>query len=114
MKNEIPNYKILNNEPNFRDTQLVYTKNNIVSIDKELLDKLSEVFARLRNSSKEKFNSEELKEASTLVKKESLARARVLKKEENKGYIAVGTLTVIASVIITGIIFSVIKSFILR
>ena len=97
-------YKIVNREPNIARTQLVYTRNNISGVDRSLVDKMDRVFSETRNIGKEKVSSSELRDVSERIRKEHLAKVRVLKKEENKGFVIIGSLTLGTILLLTFLI----------
>lgn len=63
---------------------------------------------------KRKVSSSELREVSERIRKEHLAKVRVLKKEENKGFVIIGSLTLGTILLLTFIIFTTIKSVIIK
>ena len=107
-------YKIVNREPNIARTQLVYTRNNISGVDRSLVDKMDRVFSETRNTDKEIISSSELSDVAERIRKEHLAKVRVLRKEENKGFVMIGSLTLGTILLLTFIIFTTIKSVIIK
>ena len=107
-------YKIVNREPNIARTQLVYTRNNISGVDRSLVDKMDRAFSETRNTDKEIISSSELSDVAERIRKEHLAKVRVLRKEENKGFVMIGSLTLGTILLLTFIIFTTIKSVIIK
>lgn len=110
------NISLLNRKPNFNENafQHINSKNNIIEIDKSTEKKINDPFVMLQNSDKSISNLSDLREMSSLRKKEELAKRRVLEKKENGGYILMGSLTCMGITAIGTIIFMVIKNLLIK
>lgn len=107
-------YKIVNREPNFINTQLVYMKNNISGVDRGMVDKMIRAFDEVRKIDNTMVSSNDLREVSERIKSEHLTKVRTLKKEENRGFVAIGSLTVFTILLLAFVIFTTIKSVIIK
>lgn len=107
---------IINREANFNPNsiQRVNNANNIFTSDKNIEEAINKPFEKLRNSDKSISNHSDLRESVELVKKEKLAKTRVLTKPENSGFILMGSLTIVGIVGLGTLIFMAIKNFIIR
>lgn len=103
--------KIINRETNFRkDTcYKIMSKGKICSLSKNEVLKISSPFEELRNEEKDICDTKDLGRANERVKEKHLAKIRILKKEQNGGYILVSSLTCIGTLIVGTIIFMTIK-----
>ena len=107
---------IINREANFNPNsiQRINNANNIFTCDKNIERTINEPFEKLRSSDKSISNHSDLRESVELVKKEKLAKTRVLTKPENSGFVLMSSLTVMGIVGLGVIIFMAIKNFIIR
>lgn len=107
---------IINREANFNPNTVrrVNTKNNIFTGDKNIEKKINDPFVKLRTSSKSISNYSDLRESSELVRKENLAKQRVLTRQENAGFILTGSLTFMSIIGLGTAIFIAIKTLIMR
>lgn len=86
-------------------------KNTIISTPPEYIDIISKPFTYLRKNALDGTSSfEEVKEATSIVKKEELAKVKRLELEKKAGYVAFSTLTVIGVLLLGIVIFTIVKS----
>lgn len=90
------------------------SKNTLFTGDKSLEKAINDPFVKLRSSGKRISNYSDLVEFTELVRKEKIAKMRVLTKQENGGFVLMGSLTVMGIVGIGAIIFMVIKNLLIR
>ena len=107
---------IINREVNFNPNtvQRVNSENNIFAGDKNIEQAINDPFVKLRNSDKSISNSSDLKESAELVRKEKLAKMRILTKQENSGFVLIGSFTVMGIAGLSAIIFMAIKNLLIR
>ena len=110
------NISLLNRKPNFNENafQHINSKNDIIKINKVIEKRISDPFVRLQSSDKSISNLSDLRETKELVRKEELAKGRVLEKKENGGYILMTTLTCMGITAIGTIIFMALKSILMK
>ena len=83
-------------------------KNTIVSTTPSHVDNLCAPFQYLKKNASDGLSSyPELEEAIVIVKKNNQAKIRKLKQEKQAGFIAVSTLTILGTIILTIIIFTI-------
>lgn len=105
---------IINNERasmlNFSETPKKFnvSDNQIVEVPLSYLDRLNVTFTYVRENNKENTKITALEEANTEIRKRSSAKKRILENPDTAGFVAVGTLTVVATLIVSIIIFLVI------
>lgn len=88
-------------------------ENTIVAVTPDYVDALVEPFTYLRRTSSEGYSDmKDVEEAKEIMKKERLIRIRKLELDKKAGYIGVGTLTVIVSLIVAALIFIIIGNII--
>lgn len=107
---------IINRDVNFNPNtvQRINSEKNLFTGDKSLWQTINDPFVKLRSSDKSISSYSDLRESTELVKKEKLAKKRILTKQENGGFVLMGSLTVMGIVGIGAIIFMVIKNFVIR
>lgn len=103
------NYEIIDKKVNFKNPQLILSnrKGNLGNVPREFLDNLVAHFNELTSTKKEKYTSSELKDVHEIIRKRHMAKVKVLKKEENKGFITIGSITIIAFLVISFVIFTI-------
>lgn len=84
------------------------SENQIIDIPLSYLDRLNMTFTYIRENNKENTKISSLEEANTEIRKRTTAKKRVLQNPETAGFIAVSTLTVVATLLVSIIIFSVV------
>ena len=92
----------------------ITSSSRIIPLSKDNLLSLMEPFIELVKSDKITFNLEELKEVTSRVM--MMNKKRVLRKDEkeNGGYILIGSLTFISTLIVSTIVFMAIKFIVLK
>ena len=81
-------------------------KSTIITTSKNHVDKLCEPFDYLsKNASDGYSNYQELTEASTIARKNALAKVKRLELEKTAGYVTISTLTIIVTLVIGLVIF---------
>lgn len=103
---------LLNREPNIRPDmcQRISGKGVICSgISKETVARIITPFEELKKGEKSISNIDDLQLANQKVREREITKTRVLKKEENGGYILVGSLTCLGTLAIGTLIFMAIK-----
>lgn len=108
--------EIINREANIRKDicQRVTTKGRICSLTKNTLQKVTEPFIELMKNSEKILGVADLRNSSIKVREKNLAKARILKMEQNGGYILTSGLTCIGILAIGTIIFITIKFMVLK
>ena len=107
---------LLNREPNFRnDTCQRISDKGIIceNISKEHIERISIPFEELKKDEKSISSTEDLSFASERVKEREKVRKRVLQKQEEGGFILIGSLTCLGTLAIGSLIFMAIKHIIL-
>ncbi len=107
---------LINRDPNFRADicQRVHGKGVICDgISKNDVIRLSTPFDEIKKDGKSISGTDDLLVASKKMKERELAKKRVLIREQNGGYILIGSLTCIGTLAIGTLIFMVIKFFIM-
>lgn len=88
-------------------------ENTIVAVTPDYIDALVEPFTYLRKTSSEGYSSmEEVETAKEVMKKERLVRVKKLEFDKKAGYVGIGMLTVITSLVVGTLIFLLIGSII--
>ena len=106
--------KIVNRDVEFSNIcQRINSENNICVLNNDEEKKIASAFEKLRDNGKEVSTIEDLSIANAIVRKEQLAKMRILKKENNNGFILISGLTCIGTLIVATIIFMTIKFIIL-
>jgi hypothetical protein len=85
----------------------------IVDINKEYIQHIADVYDEARKDNKEVISADELNVFSERVKKNTLMRIKKLENQDRAGYVLVGSLTCIGTLLIAFIIFLAV-SFMLR
>lgn len=81
-------------------------ENTIITTSKNHVDKLCEPFDYLRKNANDGYSDyQELTEASTLARKNALAKVKRLELEKTAGYVTISTLTIIVTLVIGLVIF---------
>lgn len=81
-------------------------KNTIITTSKNHVDKLCEPFDYLRKNANDGYSDyQELTEASTIARKNALAKVKRLELEKTAGYVTISTLTIIVTLVIGLVIF---------
>ena len=109
-------YEIINKKPSFNNPQLVLSngKGNLGNVPKELSDNLINHFEELKSTKKDSYTSFDLREVHEIIRKRNMAKVRVLKKEENMGFISIGIITIMGFLVISFIIFATVGNIIGR
>ena len=103
---------LLNREANFRPNicQKKSDKGIICDrISKSDVEIISAPFEELKKEGKSISSTDDLVNASQIVREREIARKRVLRREENSGFILVGSLTCLGTLAIGSLIFMAIK-----
>lgn len=103
---------LLNREPNFRDNicQIISNKGIICEgISKENVERISIPFEELKRNEKSISSTEDLSLASGRVKEREKVRKRVLQRQEEGGFILIGSLTCLGTLAVGSLIFMAIK-----
>lgn len=81
-------------------------KNTIITTSKNHVDKLCDPFDYLRKNANDGYSDyQELTEASTIARKNALAKVKRLELEKTAGYVTISTLTIIVTLVIGLVIF---------
>lgn len=81
-------------------------KNTIITTSRNHVDKLCAPFDYLRKNASDGYSDyQELTEANTITRKNTLARVKRLELEKTAGYVTISTLTIIVTLVIGLIIF---------
>ena len=81
-------------------------KNTIITTSKNHVDKLCEPFDYLRKNANDGYSDyQELTKASTIARKNALAKVKRLELEKTAGYVTISTLTIIVTLVIGLVIF---------
>lgn len=109
-------YEIIDKKLKFKNPQLVLSnsKGNIGRVSKDFIDNLIIHFEELKANEKDKYSSSELKEVHEKIRNKHVAKQRLLKKEENMGFITIGSITIVGFLIIGFIIFNIIGNIVGR
>ncbi len=109
-------YEIIDKKLNFKNPQLILSKSrgNIGNIPREVLYNLIAHFEELRSIKKESYKSSDLKEVNEIIRKRHMAKVRVLKKEENMGFITIGSITIVGFLILAFVIFAAVGNIVGR
>lgn len=106
--------EFINRETNFNHSQYVRkNKGSITNIPKSLMELLYNFSAKTKELGEGTFKSNEITPVLNKVITEKKAKVRVLKKEEASGFALVGSLTLIGTIIMSIIIFTIIGKIIM-
>lgn len=105
------NISLLNREPNFRNDICYRVGSNgvLCNINKENVSKILEFFDELKKNNKSISNIADLRNVIEVVRQRTLAKIRVLKKQENGGYVLISSVTAVGILVVATIIFIAIK-----
>lgn len=112
--NEVTFYNI-NGELKFNFSQLVMTnsKGLINGIQKKITDSMNDVFNEANKLDKSEYNFHDLDNSFNRVREKEIAKVRTLRKQEAGGFALVGTLTIIGTIILSIIIFTIIGNIVM-
>lgn len=107
---------IINREPNIKSgvCYRVGRSGYICDISKEIISKFIAIFSELKKEGNSISNIEDLSKASEVLRKRNFEKTRILKKDNNSGYIFVGGLTCIGILLMGMSIFMAIKFILVR
>lgn len=105
-------YRILNRDVKFKNPQLVLSnsKGSINDVPKDIVDNLQNHFNELYINGKDNYSLSDLEEAHKVIKERHVAKMRVLRKEEEKGFVITSLLTIIGIITLGFIIFTTISN----
>ncbi len=109
-------YQIVNRTINIKEgvcQQINTAKTKIVEVSKKVVDKIKEPFDKLRNSAHDEVRREELQREIERIKEENRLKQEAMHKikvrvPNNSGYVAMGALIILSTIITSAIIFIVI------
>lgn len=111
MSNLSEEYTIVNRVVRFKEDtcqRIDEREGNILSTSKDVIGKISGPFIDLSNSMQNDVPRNKLQDEIEKIKAKNLAKKRELKKREDQssgGYIAMGALIVVSTILVAGFIF---------
>lgn len=113
-RNKHLDYVIVNRAVRFNENvclRVNEARNSIINVNKSVIDKISRPFRMLRENMQNDIQRKELEEEIEKVRRENLNKSNELKKiriKENSGYVAMGILTLLGTLLMAALIFAVI------
>lgn len=108
--------QIINRDANIRSDicYRISSRGSICNIGKESILKISTPFEELRKEGKSISNINDLSRVSEIARQRHIAKMKLLRKEQNGGYILIGGLTCIGTFAIGIVIFMAIKFILIK
>lgn len=108
--------QIINRDANMKGNicYRISSKGHICNVSKEIVLKISSPFNELKKEGKTVSNMDDLSRTSELARQRHLAKMMVLKKQESGGYVLVGSLTCVGTILVGVIIFMFIKFMLMK
>lgn len=110
-------YVIVNSAVNFKADvcqKASSVAGKIGSFNKSLIEKIKKPFIKLKESTKDDVKRAELEQEIAKLKKENLEKKDVMKRvrinKDSSGYVAMGSLIFISTVILSGLVFMLVKT----
>lgn len=88
-------------------------KGSINGVSEKIIDSMNDVFSELYKSDKKECNITDLDNYFNRVREKNAAKVRTLKKQEASGFALVGGLTIIGTIILSIIIFTIIGNIVM-
>ena len=103
--------QIINRRPNIKEDicYKINSKGFICDVSKDDVLKISAPFEELKKEGKSISNVDDLTRTSEIVRQKHIAKMKLLRRQQNGGYVFIGSLTCAGTFLIGAIIFLVIK-----
>lgn len=107
--------QIINRDANIKGVcYRISSSGRICDISKADILNISASFEELRKGGNDISNIADLAQISEMVRKQQLAKMRVLREEQSSGYVLIGSLTCFGIILVGTIIFMAIKFMLVR